>query len=83
MPYQPSPVKKIGGEANFGEDFKSMMGWQMRYIMPVFIVFVSLGLPSAVTIYWVTSNLFSVGHELIKKYYFIESPLNQTPLSAN
>ncbi|MEK7586446.1 MAG: YidC/Oxa1 family membrane protein insertase [Patescibacteria group bacterium] len=83
MPYQPTPAKKINSEANFGEDFKSMMGWQMRYIMPVFIIFVSLGLPSAVTIYWVTSNLFSVGHELIKKYYFIESPSNQKPLSVN
>lgn len=48
-------------------DFKTMMNWQMRYFMPVLIVFISLGLPGAVTLYWVTSNLFSIGHELWKK----------------
>lgn len=32
----------------------------MMYFMPVMILFISLGLPSAVTLYWVVSNAISV-----------------------
>lgn len=82
LPPQSPALPKVSGANNFGEDFKAMMGWQMRYIMPVFITFISLGLPGAITVYWITGNLFTIGHELIKKFYLTETPLSQMPLSA-
>ena len=83
LPPQSPTLPKVTGANNFGEDFKAMMGWQMRYIMPLFITFISLGLPGAITVYWITSNLFTIGHELIKKFYLTETPLNQKPLTSN
>ena len=44
---------------------KSTMNWAMVAIMPVFIFIVSMNLPSAVTIYWVVTNAFSVVQQLI------------------
>ncbi len=44
---------------------KNGMSWAMTIIMPVFIFFVSLKLPSAVTIYWVVTNAFSLVQQLI------------------
>lgn len=38
---------------------------QMRYWLPIFIVFAASTLPAAISLYWLTSNLFAVGHELI------------------
>ncbi len=38
---------------------------QMRYWLPIIIVFASISLPSAVNLYWLTSNLFTIGHEMI------------------
>lgn len=37
----------------------------MLYVMPVFLVFVSLGLPIGVMLYWVTTNLWQIGQQAI------------------
>lgn len=37
----------------------------MMYIMPVFILFIGLTLPSALSLYWVVGNAFSVGQTLL------------------
>lgn len=37
----------------------------MMYLMPLMILFISLNLPSAVTLYWVVSNIISVVQTLI------------------
>lgn len=44
---------------------KSTMNWAMVAIMPIFIFIISLSLPSAVTIYWVVTNAFSVVQQLL------------------
>ncbi len=38
---------------------------QMRFTLPIMITLFSFGLPAAVALYWVISNLFSVVHELL------------------
>jgi YidC/Oxa1 family membrane protein insertase len=38
----------------------------MTLIMPLFIGFISLNFPAALALYWVVSNLFSIGQQ-----YFI------------
>lgn len=48
-------------------DFKSELGrsmnLQMRYFMPAIIFFVATRLPAALSLYWLTMNVFSIVHE--------------------
>ena len=46
------------------DSFARSMRVQMKYVLPVFVILIATQLPAAVSIYWLTSNLFSVGHEL-------------------
>ncbi len=55
-------------ERSFKDDLARSMNLQMRYMMPAFIMIISLGFPAALTLYWLTSNLFAIGHELIVKH---------------
>ncbi len=68
----PAPPKKKDGVPNFKEDFARSMNMNIRYFMPVFITFIAYSLSAAISIYWVTSNLFSIAQEYyirkIKKY---------------
>ena len=54
-------------DRSFKNDFARSMNLQMRYMMPAFITLVSFGFPAALTLYWLTSNLFAIGHELFVK----------------
>lgn len=56
--------KENGKEPNLQEDFARSMNLQMKYFMPVFIGFIATGLASAVSLYWVTTNIFSIFQEL-------------------
>ncbi len=61
----PLPPRDLTKEANFKDDLMRSMHFQMRYFMPVVIVFVAVALPSAISLYWITSNLVSIAQELI------------------
>ncbi len=54
-----------GGSPGGGAQSKVMM-----YVMPVFIVFIGLSLPSGVLLYWFTSNLIM----LIQQYKIYQQP---------
>lgn len=61
-----SPKDKSNGQGKNREiDFAKTMSFQMKYIMPVFIVLIALRLPSAIALYWTTMNLFAIFHEII------------------
>lgn len=50
---------------SFKDEFARSFQTQARYIFPVMVFFLSYTIfPAAVALYWVTSNLFSIGHEL-------------------
>jgi len=59
--------KQLG--KSFKEDLARSMDLQMRYVMPVITIFIAFTLPSALALYWITSNIFSSIYELtvIKK----------------
>ncbi len=57
------PPASKDGKADIKQDLARSMQLQMRYVMPVIIAMVSLGLPAAVPLYWVTSNLFTIAQE--------------------
>lgn len=54
-----------GGAKDRTQDFSRMLSFQTTYFLPVFILFVSLKLPAAVTLYWTASNIFAIVHESI------------------
>lgn len=53
-----------GTEKSFANDLARSMTFQTKYILPVFIVFISYYAASAIALYWVTSNIFSIFQEL-------------------
>ena len=60
----PTPPETLGAKQSFKDELAKSMSVQMRYIMPIMIAFIAYTISSAVALYWVTSNCFSIGHEL-------------------
>ncbi|MFA5736673.1 MAG: YidC/Oxa1 family membrane protein insertase [Candidatus Paceibacterota bacterium] len=54
--------KKISPQSKeqptFGGDFARSMDIQVRYVMPFIISFIAWQLPAAISLYWITSNIF-------------------------
>lgn len=57
------PVKKVDNPT-FKDDLARSMNIQMRYILPLFIFLISFTVSGAVTLYWITGNIFTIGQEL-------------------
>lgn len=60
---QPKPV----GDDMKAEFAKSMQT-QMVYVLPLMIVFIAYRISAAVALYWITSNIFTVGQELYTRW---------------
>lgn len=72
MKFSMPPIPKDNGEKkkgdlSFKDEFTKNMNLQMRYMLPGIVFFVAYSISSAVALYWLVSNLFSIGHELIVK----------------
>lgn len=64
----PVPPKTDPNAApDFKNDLARSMSFQMRFVLPIMIVIFSLGFPSVVALYWITTSLFSIAHELYVK----------------
>lgn len=57
--------KKSGTSPSFKEDLAKSMQFQMRYVLPIFIAVIAYTLSSAISLYWITSNLFMIGQEMV------------------
>jgi membrane protein insertase Oxa1/YidC/SpoIIIJ len=75
LPPVPATDKKKPDD--LGSAFAKSMNTNMRYVMPVVIILISAKLPAVVSLYWLTSNLFGIAHELIGRHKAkqISSPL--------
>ncbi|MCR4329531.1 MAG: YidC/Oxa1 family membrane protein insertase [Candidatus Roizmanbacteria bacterium] len=51
------------GPSSFSTDLNRSMYYQMKYIMPAFIAFISLSFPAAVALYWLSGNVFAIAYE--------------------
>jgi len=60
---EPPDTKKAPGES-FQEDLMRSLHIQMRYMLPVLIAVFAYFISSAVALYWVTSNIFTIAQEL-------------------
>lgn len=65
IPATPAPA--AGAKPSFKEDFARSFNIQMRYVLPIIVFAVSYSISAAIALYWATSNLFSIGHELYVK----------------
>lgn len=65
----PITVKEIknGEKPSFKDEFAKSFNLQMRYILPLVVFGIGYSISSAIALYWATSNLFSIGHELYVK----------------
>lgn len=70
--YATPPVDKNtdpNSKPTMQEDVMKMMQTQMKYGFPVLVTFISWSVSAAVSIYWITSNIFTIGQELyIRKH---------------
>ncbi len=61
----PKLAKPEAGKENaFKDDFARSMNLNMKYFMPVLIAFIAYNISAAICLYWVTSNIFSIGQEV-------------------
>lgn len=58
------PEIKNDGARSFGNEFTKSLHFQMRYVFPVIIIFIAAALPASISLYWITSNLFSTAQEI-------------------
>lgn len=63
----PTPPKKEGVDLSFGDTMAQSMNFQVKYVLPIFIAFVSYSLNTAVSVYWIVNNVFTIVHELYVK----------------
>ncbi len=62
MPALPKP--EPGAEKTMATEFASMMGTQMKYVMPVMVLVAGYTAGAAISLYWVTSNIFGTLQEI-------------------
>ncbi|MDO8589890.1 MAG: YidC/Oxa1 family membrane protein insertase [bacterium] len=52
---------------SFGNNLTRSMQTQMKYFFPVIVFFISYKISGVIALYWLTTNLFSIGQELFIK----------------
>ncbi len=66
MPKAPvSPEAPQGSDKkSFQENLANSMNMQMKYVFPLIVTFFAYTLSGAVALYWITSNIFTIGQQL-------------------
>lgn len=64
--YSLPPLKKSNPEdkKSLKDDLAKSMHVQMRFVLPVIVFIASLGFKAAMSIYWITSTVFTLGQEI-------------------
>ncbi|MDO8569325.1 MAG: YidC/Oxa1 family membrane protein insertase [bacterium] len=60
---------------SFGDNLARSMQTQMKYFFPVIVFFISYSISGVIALYWLTTNLFSIGQEL-----FVRRKLKANPV---
>lgn len=56
--------KVAGAVPSMKDDFARTLHLQMRYFLPVMVGVIAYNISGAVSLYWITSNLFAIGQEI-------------------
>lgn len=67
-------VMMSGGNYDANPQMKMQMN-MMLWFMPIMIIVIGVGLPSALPLYWIVGNIF-----MIVQSYFIKSPAASMPV---
>mgnify|MGYP006295253963 CR=1 FL=1 len=59
------PESSSDTKRSFKDDLARSMRIQMKYVFPIVIFFVAYSISGAVALYWTTSNMFTIGQELV------------------
>lgn len=65
--YMPKPPKTSGNSESFQENFAKSMQMQMKYVFPFVVALIAYSISGAVALYWITSNIFTVGQQIYVK----------------
>ncbi|MCK5096319.1 MAG: membrane protein insertase YidC [Candidatus Pacebacteria bacterium] len=68
MPAMQTPKVSSDGKMSFKDEFAKNMNTQFKYVLPGIVFFFAYSISAAVALYWVTSNIFSIVHELVVKH---------------
>lgn len=63
--------KVAGAVASMKDDFARTLHLQMRYFLPVLVGVIAYNISGAVSLYWITSNLFAIGQEIYVRRSFL------------
>ena len=66
----PAMKPKVAG-ASMKDDFARTLHFQMRYFLPVLVGVIAYNISGAVSLYWITSNLFAIGQEIYVRRSFL------------
>jgi YidC/Oxa1 family membrane protein insertase len=50
---------------SFGDNLTRSMQTQMKYVFPVLVFFISYKISGVIALYWLTTNLFTIGQEIV------------------
>lgn len=65
--YMPKPFVSSKSGASFQESFGKSMNMQMKYVFPFIVAFIAYNISGAISLYWITSNLFMVFQQIYIK----------------
>ena len=60
---------------SFGDNLTRSMQTQMKYFFPVIVFFISYNISGVIALYWLTTNLFSIGQE-----FFVRKNIKTAPI---
>ncbi|MBX4198833.1 YidC/Oxa1 family membrane protein insertase [Candidatus Parcubacteria bacterium] len=58
-------LPKKSGKSSFGDDLAKNMQAQMKYFLPVLVFFIAYKISGVIALYWLTTNLFTIGQEIV------------------
>lgn len=58
------PLQPKSATPSFSNDLARSMSIQMKYVFPIIVFFIAYNISAAIAIYWLTSNLFTIGQEI-------------------
>ena len=61
--FMPKPLS-TGEAGSLSHSFSKSMHFQMKYFFPFLVAFIAYTISGAVALYWITSNIFSIGQQI-------------------
>lgn len=66
LQFKVSMAKQKAPEGDsFGDNLARSMQTQMKYFFPILVFFISYSISGVIALYWLTTNLFTIGQELV------------------